>query len=177
MGHHSFPYLGTSLTQHVKRFATSPLPVFEAEMAGTGTDVPEVMSATARCLAICVKACQFAHRVSGIVADIVSLTSSDRSKRRSRQLYTLFAHAHRSAWHFRAGYSACTYHPLERCHVCGPRREGGYCSSRANGGTIAYGKHQHDRDGFQVGACYRQIRGKSIQRRDAKHFAEQVASE
>ena len=51
----SFPYLGTTLTQHVKRFATSPLPMFEAEMAGTGTDVPEVMTATARCLAICVK--------------------------------------------------------------------------------------------------------------------------
>lgn len=51
----SFPELGTSLTQHVRKFATSPLPIFEEEMAGLGNDVPEVMLATAKCLAICIK--------------------------------------------------------------------------------------------------------------------------
>ncbi len=52
---YNFPNLANNMTNHIRRFATTPLPIFEAEMAGTGMDVPELMAATARCLAVCVQ--------------------------------------------------------------------------------------------------------------------------
>lgn len=55
---HSFEgqeQLADQLTHHIRRFVTTPLAVFEAEMAGTGMDVPELMAETARCLAVCLK--------------------------------------------------------------------------------------------------------------------------
>jgi hypothetical protein len=51
----SFPYLATSTTPIIRKFATTPLPALESEMASNGLDIPEVIAATARCLSICVK--------------------------------------------------------------------------------------------------------------------------
>ncbi|KAJ9110206.1 hypothetical protein QFC20_003058 [Naganishia adeliensis] len=51
----NFPYLATSTTPAIRRFATTPLPALETEMADNGVDIPEVVFATARCLSICVK--------------------------------------------------------------------------------------------------------------------------
>ncbi|KAJ9109086.1 hypothetical protein QFC21_000414 [Naganishia friedmannii] len=51
----NFPYLATSTTPIIRKFATTPLLLLEAEMANNGMEVSEVVFATARCLSICVK--------------------------------------------------------------------------------------------------------------------------
>ncbi|KAJ9125427.1 hypothetical protein QFC22_000388 [Naganishia vaughanmartiniae] len=51
----NFPYLATSMTPVIRKFATTPLLLLEAEMASNGLEVSEVVFATARCLSICVK--------------------------------------------------------------------------------------------------------------------------
>lgn len=72
----NFPAQATPMAHHVRRFATTPLPIFEAEMAGTGMEVPELMIATARCLALCLKLAQDDDLINSTVYSLMNATTN-----------------------------------------------------------------------------------------------------
>lgn len=50
----SFPNIAPVMSSHLRRFVTSPLPIFEFEFA-SGQQVPTALAAAAKCLALCIK--------------------------------------------------------------------------------------------------------------------------
>lgn len=73
------PSLATSTAIHVRRYATTPLPIFEAEMAGTGLEVPELMIATARCLALCLRLAADDDLTNSTVYSLMNATTGETS--------------------------------------------------------------------------------------------------
>ncbi|KAG8880085.1 phosphatidylinositol-4- kinase [Tulasnella sp. 332] len=51
---HNFPDIAASLTGHLRRFVTAPLPIFEFEFA-SDSRAPAALTAAAKCLALCVR--------------------------------------------------------------------------------------------------------------------------
>ncbi|CAK5277296.1 unnamed protein product [Mycena citricolor] len=51
---HSFPDIAAPMATHLRRFVTSPLPIFEFEFASE-TRAPPPLAAAAKCLAVCIK--------------------------------------------------------------------------------------------------------------------------
>ncbi|KAG9010494.1 phosphatidylinositol-4- kinase [Tulasnella sp. JGI-2019a] len=51
---HNFPDIAASLTGHLRRFVTAPLPIFEFEFASDSRAPPALMAA-AKCLALCIR--------------------------------------------------------------------------------------------------------------------------
>ena len=50
----SFPMIAANMASHLRRFVTSPLPIFEFEFASERR-APPPLSAAAKCLALCIK--------------------------------------------------------------------------------------------------------------------------
>ncbi|KAJ7286212.1 hypothetical protein C8J57DRAFT_1496884 [Mycena rebaudengoi] len=51
---HNFPEIAGNMASHLRRFVTSPLPIFEFEFANE-TRAPPPLAAAAKCLAVCIK--------------------------------------------------------------------------------------------------------------------------
>ncbi|KAF7338006.1 hypothetical protein MVEN_02024500 [Mycena venus] len=51
---HNFPDIAGTMASHLRRFVTSPLPIFEFEFASE-TRAPPPLAAAAKCLAVCIK--------------------------------------------------------------------------------------------------------------------------
>lgn len=54
----SFPDIAPKMATHLRRFVTSPLPIFEFEFASE-TRAPPPLAAAAKCLAMCIRVRQF----------------------------------------------------------------------------------------------------------------------
>lgn len=50
----SFPDIAFKMAGHIRKFITSPLPIFELDFA-PGTRVPPPLIAAAKCLALCIE--------------------------------------------------------------------------------------------------------------------------
>lgn len=56
----SFPDIAAKMASHLRKFVTSPLPIFELEFAG-GARTPPPLVAAAKCLALCIDVSELSH--------------------------------------------------------------------------------------------------------------------
>lgn len=60
----SFPDIANTMTSHLRRFVTSPLPIFEFAFASEAR-APPPLAAAAKCLALCIKV--YPHPLSPLI--------------------------------------------------------------------------------------------------------------
>lgn len=63
------------MASHLRRFVTSPLPIFEFEFASESR-APPPLSAAAKCLAHCIRVCQFIN-IQFMCSNVVQLAPGD----------------------------------------------------------------------------------------------------
>lgn len=64
----SFPDIASSMVAHLRRFVTSPLPIFEFEFPSESR-APPPLAAAAKCLALCIEVSSFSFTSPGSMTE------------------------------------------------------------------------------------------------------------